>query len=86
MRIYLTACEIEEAADACAMMASSSSRCGLSCAVERYYSMGYELALEAWLASHGPWSWWATDEQRYRERWAEAEARLRCGWLPGDGL
>lgn len=83
MRWRLTACEIEETADACAMLASSEPHCGLSSAIDGYYSMGYELALEAWLSvSAYPWAW--TDEQNWRERWAEAEARLRCGWLPGD--
>lgn len=70
--------EREEAADACAMMASNEI---FSNEVLDHGCHVWQLARLARLAV----VWDAgNDELTYRECWAEAEARLRYGWLPGD--
>lgn len=72
--------EREEAADACAMMASSSDPFWpLSYAVDAIGAGTdvYRVA-EAALFSFDDLT------SNDREEWAEAEARLRCGWTPGD--
>lgn len=77
--------EREEAADACALLASSDELhlpgapgMDLCDAIDRGTG-SYTLASASWDASYDSRAWW-----RIRERWAEAEARLRCGWTPGD--
>lgn len=75
--------EREEAADACAMMASSDASYMMAPCMDlddvlAADSAAHALAVMSYRELRWPpWNW-------FRARWAEAEARLRCGWLPGD--
>lgn len=76
-----TDAEREEAADACAMMASSDASYMRAPAMDLgdvldQSDPAYELALQCYRELTWP-RWYM-----FRERWAEAEARLRCGWTP----
>lgn len=76
-----TRAERKEAADACAMMASSDARGGAGWPATSYDLVGGRpgaLAFSALMSVRRLVTY------SYRELWAEAEARLRCGWLPGD--
>jgi hypothetical protein len=74
----------EDAADACAMMASSNARGTFDATTfpAAYFDDAIDSHIPAaYLARDALWS-----VENYassgRDSWAEAEAKLRCGWRP----
>lgn len=80
-REYREALIQHEAADACAMMASSDYLSMPGVAASFLWDCVDVGTPESELASA---AFYAATGFDLRERWAEAEARLRCGWTPGD--